>query len=231
MGRYMENKAVNAGNVRLRIARKRFVRDGLPQLAPEQDITFLSRRQPIDDRRRLTDRHTYDRIAVSYLLDLVHREKQESSKERGRRQERGEEENLVFRRDRESRGSERRQEKRGEHNRDDASDAEDSEAGSLDLQDNEDHSDDKQKERNWIDVEPEADDGEEENDDPGDLGSVPRRRDAEDDEVNAQDEEKGRDEGVGEHLEEANPRCCAERHDFGARHMKLDALVDRRDAV
>src|SRR5439155_1510673 len=92
MGRYMENKAVNAGNVRLRIARKRLVRDGLPQLAPEQDITFLSRRQPIDDRRRLTDRQTYDRIAVLYLLDLVHREKQESSKERGRRQERGEEE-------------------------------------------------------------------------------------------------------------------------------------------
>src|SRR5207247_4681706 len=182
MGRYMENKAVNAGNVCLRIARKRFVRDGLPQLAPEQDITFLSRRQPIDDRRRMTDRQTYDRIAVSYLLDLVHREKQESSKERGRRQERGEEENLVFRRDREPRGSERRQEKRGEHDRDDPSDAEDSETGSLDLQDNQDHSDDEQKERNWIDVESEADDGEEENDNSCNLRSVPRGRNSEHDE-------------------------------------------------
>src|SRR5207247_11370454 len=122
------------------------------------------------------------------------------------RQDRGEEANLACQPDREPRGSERRQEKRGEQNRYDTSDPEDREAGRLDLQDNEDHSDDEQKECNWIDVEPEADDGEEENDDPGNLGSVPRRRDAEDDEINAQDEEKGRDEGVGEHLEEANPR-------------------------
>src|SRR6267143_543644 len=225
-GRDAEDDPIHAMDVHLRIHGQVLVRNRLPELAAMRHVAFLPGSEPVLDDRGQSDHLPDDRGPVSDLLDLVHGEEQEASEETGRREKGRKEVQLIIRRYDEPRWTKRGEECGREDDRDDAPDAEHPVSRCLHLDNNQDDSDDEQEERDRIDAESEADQREEEDDDAGNLRTVAWSGYPEDHEIDPEDQEERRNEGVGQHPEERDPTGRAEPHDLGACGIQREILVD-----
>src|SRR6267143_2470730 len=225
--RIRAHNAIDPVNEDFRIWRKRFVRDGLPEFPAMHHVAFLARLEAIFDDCRLSRHLSNNGRPMPDLLHLVHGEQEEASEKSGRNQQGGEEEHLIVRRDGEPRWAKGCQEGSRKNDGSDPANPEHAETGRLDFEDDQYDAHDEEEQRNRIDAEAQTNQGEKKNDDPRNLRPVAWRRDAEDHEVDPEDEQEGRDEGIREQLKEPNARRWAERIDRRSRRAEREILEDR----